>query len=136
MAKLNQCNFIGRLGRDPEIQSLPSGDIAAKFSIAIDASYKDKSGQKVDKAEWVNLVAYSKTAEIVERYLEKGMLVFVSSKVQTRKWQDKTSGADRHATEFVVQELQMLGNKGNGDTSSAPPQTSKQPEYSDDDIPF
>ena len=113
---LNQCQFIGRLGKDPETRYTASGDAVANFSIACSESWKDKtSGQKVEKTEWVNCVAFKKLAEIIGEYLKKGSQVYVSGKMQTRKWQDK-SGNDRWSTEVVVKDMQMIGSR---DSSAA-----------------
>lgn len=119
---LNQSNFIGRLGKDPEIRYTQSGQAAASFSIAVGSKWKDKNtGQVKENTEWVNLVAFGKLAEIMGEYLRKGSQIFVTAKFRTRKWQDQ-SGADRYTSEFVVENMQMLdsrqdnqhqGNQGN-----------------------
>lgn len=119
---LNQANFIGRLGKDPEIRYTQSGQAAASFSIAVGSKWKDKNtGQQKENTEWVNLVAFGKLAEIMGEYLRKGSQIFVTAKFRTRKWQDQ-SGADRYTSEFVVENMQMLdsrqdnqhqGNQGN-----------------------
>ena len=75
---LNQCCFIGRLGRDPEIKYTQSGDVIANFSLAVGETYKDKSGQKVEKTEWIRCVAWRKLAEIIGKYLSKGSQVLNS----------------------------------------------------------
>ena len=112
---LNQCNFIGRLGRDPEAKAMPSGDSVANFSIACGDDYKDKkSGQKVEQANWVNIVVFGRLAEIVGQHLKKGSRVYVSGKQVTRKWQDKNTGADRYTTEIVANEMQMLDSRVDG----------------------
>lgn len=112
---LNQCNFIGRLGRAPESRFMPSGGAVANFSIACGDDYRDKqTGQKVEQVNWVNVVAFGRLAEIVGEYLRKGSKVYVSGKQVTRKWQDKTTGADRYTTEIVASEMQMLDSRGDG----------------------
>lgn len=124
MASLNQCNFIGNLGRDPELSNLPGGDAVAKFSIACSESWKDKnSGERKEQTEWINIVIYGKLAEVASQYLKKGSQVFLSGKLKTRKWQDKTTGQDRYATEVIADEMKMLGGKPEG---SAPPQQQRQ----------
>jgi single-strand DNA-binding protein len=110
---LNQCSFIGRLGRDPETKYLQSGDAAVNFSIASGWKTKDKEG-----TEWVNVIAFGKLAEICEKYLAKGSQVFVQGRLQTRKWQAK-DGTDRYTTEIVADRLQMLGGKPEGDDRPA-----------------
>ena len=111
---LNQCNFIGRLGKDPEIRFAPSGDAVANFSIAVGWKTKEKEG-----AEWVNCVAYGKLAEIIRDYLAKGSQVFISGKFRTEKWQDKTTGQDKYKTVIVCDQMQMLGGKREGQADEA-----------------
>jgi single-strand DNA-binding protein len=113
MASLNRCTFIGNLTREPEIKYLPNGDAVANCSIACNETWKDKSGEKQERVEFINLVFYRKLAEVVGEWCKKGQSVYVSGKMVTRKWQDK-SGNDRYTTEIVCDELQMLGGKGNG----------------------
>lgn len=113
---LNQANFIGRLGKDPEIRYTQSGQAAASFSIAVGSKWKDKNtGQQNENTEWVNLVAFGKLAEIMGEYLRKGSQIFVTAKFRTRKWQDQ-SGADRYTSEFVVENMQMLDSRQGGQT--------------------
>jgi len=102
---LNQCNFIGRLGKDVELRYLPNGDPVANFSIAVGWKSKDKEG-----AEWVSVVAFSGLAKVCGDYLRKGSRVFISGKMKTRKWQAQ-DGTDRYSTEIVADELQMLDSK-------------------------
>ena len=111
---LNQCNFIGRLGRDPETKYLPAGDAVTNFSIAVGSSWTDKqSNEKKETTEWVRCVAWRKLGEICGEYLKKGSQVFVTGKMTTRKWKDK-EGSDRYTTEVVLERMQMLGSKPNG----------------------
>lgn len=119
---LNQCNFIGRLGGDPEIRYGNDGMCFANFNIAVGRSWKDKqSGEKKEDTEWVRVVAYGKTAEIAGEYLKKGSQVHITSRVKTRKWQDQ-GGADRYTTEFVVDNMQMLGSRQEGQGQQGNPQ--------------
>lgn len=120
MSDLNQCQFIGRLGKDPEIRYAPSGDAVANFSVASSQKWKDKNGEKQEKTEWVRLVAFGKLAEIVGEYLKKGAQVYVSGRMQTRKYTDK-DGVERYTTEVVLDQMQMLGSKRTeGEQSSTP----------------
>ena len=144
MASLNRAEFIGNLGRDPEVRHMPSGEMVANFSVACTESWKDKdSGEKKEATEWVNCVAFGKLAEIVQTYLKKGAQVYVSGSMKTRKWQNK-DGQDRYTTEIKLDKMLMLGSK-----PEAAPATSAK-EYAkasgstqgtkfddlDDDIPF
>ncbi|WP_026776283.1 single-stranded DNA-binding protein [Polaribacter sp. Hel_I_88] len=106
----NKVQLIGNLGNDPEIITLESGKKLAKFSIATNESYKDASGQKIDNVQWHNLVAWNKTADIIEKYVTKGKEVAIEGKLTSRSYETK-EGEKRYITEVVVNELLMLGSK-------------------------
>ena len=106
----NKVQLIGNLGNDPEIINLDSGKKLAKFSIATNDSYKNAKGEKVEDTQWHNIVAWGKTAEIIENYVTKGKEVAIEGKLTTRTWDDK-DGNKRYTTEVVCNELLMLGNK-------------------------
>ena len=127
---LNKWMGIGRLGRDPETKFLPSGEPVCNFSIAIDESYKNKSGEKVQKTEWVNIVVFRKLAEICGNYLVKGKLVYIEGKTQTRSWEDK-EGVKRSTTEIVANDMKMLDSKGKGESSPA-----QETSNGTNDVPF
>lgn len=114
MASLNKVLLIGNLGRDPENRYLPSGGAVCNFSIATTDRFTDKAGQKQERTEWHNIVMYGKLAEIAAQYLKKGSAVYVEGRLQTRKWQDKNTGADRYSTEIVADQMQMLSGRGQG----------------------
>jgi len=127
---LNQCNFIGRLGIDPEVKTTQSGTSVCSFNVACSESWKDKSGEKMEKTEWVRCVAWGKLADICGEYLRKGALVYVSGKMQTRDYEDK-DGVKRYVTEINLSEMKMLGAKGDsgersGQQSSQPDKPAKQ----------
>lgn len=125
MASLNQCNFIGTLGKDPESRFFPDGAAVCNFSIAVNEKWKDKSGEKKERVEWVNIVATHGLAEVCGKYLQKGSSVFVSGKFSTRKWKDK-DGQDRYTTEIRADAMQMLGGKQDGEQRPAPAQRQAQ----------
>ena len=104
----NKVQLIGNLGNNPEVITLESGKKLAKFSLATNEIYKDSSGEKQTNTEWHNLVAWGKTAEIVEKYLEKGKEVVVEGKLTSRSYETK-EGEKRYVTEVVCNELLMLG---------------------------
>jgi len=115
MASLNKVLLIGNLGRDPETRFMPNGNAVCNFSIATTESWKDKqSGQKQEKTEWHNISMYGRLAEIAGQYLKKGSSVYIEGRLQTRKWQDKQTGADRYTTEIIADEMKMLGGRGDG----------------------
>ncbi|QJB57512.1 single-stranded DNA-binding protein [Pseudodesulfovibrio sp. zrk46] len=112
---LNKVILIGRLGRDPELSYTPNGQARAKFSIATDEGYRDRqTGQRVERTEWHNIVAWRQTAEFCGNYLGKGRLVMVEGKLQTRKWQDQNTGQDRYMTEIVADNVQGLDRVPDG----------------------
>lgn len=107
---LNQCQFIGRLGKDPETRYMPSGEAVSSFSLAVGSQWKDKQGQKQESTEWVNVTAFGKLGEICGQYLTKGSQVFVSGRMKTDKYTDK-EGIERYSTKIVADKMQMLGGK-------------------------
>ena len=116
MAKgVNKVFLLGRLGKDPEMRATQGGMQIASFTLATSDRQKDQTGQWVDKTEWHNLVAFQRTAEIVRDYCKKGSQVFVEGKIQTRSWDDKTSGEKKYKTEILVNELSLLDSKGGGE---------------------
>lgn len=124
---LNSCNFIGRLGNDPEIKYLQDGTVVASISIGCSEKWTDKaSGQKKEKTEWIRCSAFGKLAEIMGEYLRKGALVYVSGKMQTRKYQDQ-SGQDRYSTEIVISKMKMLGGKSDNQQQGAYQHPQQQP---------
>ncbi|RED46518.1 single-strand binding protein [Winogradskyella eximia] len=104
----NKVQLIGNLGNDPEITNFESGKILAKFSIATNDSYKNAQGEKITDTQWHNVVAWGKTAQIVEKYITKGKEVAIEGKLTSRSWEDK-DGMKRYITEVVCNELLMLG---------------------------
>ncbi|PKA83071.1 single-strand binding protein [Ulvibacter sp. MAR_2010_11] len=106
----NKVQLIGNLGNDPEIITMDSGKKLAKFSIATNESYKNQQGERVTDTQWHNVVAWGKTAEIIENYVTKGKEVAVEGKLTHRSYEDK-EGQKRYATEVVCNELLLLGGK-------------------------
>ena len=106
----NKVQLIGNLGNDPEIVNLDGGSKLAKFSIATNETYKNAKGEKVTDTQWHNVVAWGKTAEIVENFVMKGNEVAVEGKLTHRSYETK-EGEKRYITEIRCNELLMLGNK-------------------------
>ena len=104
----NKVQLIGNLGNDPEIITLDSGKKLAKFSLATNEYYKDADGQKQTKTEWHNVVAWNKTAELIENYVTKGKEIAIEGKLTNRTWDDK-EGNKRYTTEVVVNEVLLFG---------------------------
>lgn len=133
---LNKALIVGRLGRDPELKYTQSGQPVCNISVATDESYKDQSGNKVDKTEWHRVQLWRKQAEFTANYLAKGRLVLVEGKLQTRKWQDK-QGVDRYVTEIIARSIKALDSKRDG--SGGVPDPSDQdapPDFQTGDAPF
>lgn len=112
---LNRATIIGNLTRDPEVRTTPTGQTVASFGVATNYSYTDKSGQKVDKAEFHNIVAWGKLAEICGQYLGKGRKVYVEGRLSTREWEGQ-DGSKKNRTEIICENMIMLdrGNAGPG----------------------
>jgi single-strand DNA-binding protein len=112
---VNKVILVGRLGKDPEIRSIPSGTSVAKFSLATDERFTDKAGEKQERTEWHNIVAWGKLAEICGQYLRKGKLVYIEGSIRTDSWDDKESGQKKYRTEIIANTMQMLDKKGDDD---------------------
>ena len=104
----NNVNLIGNLGNDPEVIHLDNKRKLAKFSLATNETYKNANGEKVTETQWHNIVAWGKTAEIIENYLSKGNEIALRGKLTSRSY-DTKEGEKRYVTEVVVNELLMLG---------------------------
>ncbi|RDE78330.1 single-stranded DNA-binding protein [Haemophilus parainfluenzae] len=111
MAGINKVIIVGNLGNDPEIRTMPNGEMIANISVATSESWTDKNtGEKKTQTEWHRIVIYRKLAEIAAQYLHKGSQVYVEGRLKTRKWQDN-NGQDRYTTEIQGDNLQMLGGR-------------------------
>jgi single-strand DNA-binding protein len=159
MAKgVNKVFLLGNVGKDPEIRTTAGGMTVASFTLATADRAKDQQGNWADKTEWHNLVAFQRTAEVVRDYVKKGTQLFIEGKIQTRSWDDKESGQKKYRTEILVNELSLLGGRGDGgsgggerssggysssrsSSSASASAPASQPDYADqgitdDDIPF
>lgn len=118
---LNKVILIGRLGRDPETRYMPNGDAVCNFSIATDESWKDKNGQRQTRTEWHAITMYRKLAEIAVKYLQKGSLVYLEGRIQSRKYTGK-DGIERTAYDIIASEMKMLGGMAeNAEKQNTPP---------------
>jgi single-strand DNA-binding protein len=148
---VNKVILIGRLGKDPEVKYTPSGAPVAKFTLATDEVFKDRSGEQQKHTEWHNIVAWNKLAEICGEYLTKGKLVYIEGRIRSRQWEDQ-AGNKRTAYEIIALGMQMLGSKAESDRAAAaasPPSAERapvekppaagppaEPEITDEDVPF
>ncbi len=106
----NKVQLIGNMGNDPEIISLEGGKKLAKFSMATNDTYKNGAGEKVTETQWHNIIAWNKTADIIEKYVQKGKEIMIEGKLTTRSYENK-EGEKKHITEVVCNELLLLGGK-------------------------
>ena len=106
----NSVRLIGNLGANPEIKELNSGKKLAKASLATSDKYKDADGNQVTQTQWHNLIAWGKTADFFEKFLEKGIEVAIEGKIINRSYSDK-DGSKKYISEINVSEILMLGNK-------------------------
>ena len=134
MIGLNKVILVGNLGKDPEVRHLEGGTAVASFSLATTESYKDKSGQRIDQTEWHNIVVWRGMAEVAEKYLKKGMTVYVEGKLRTRSWDDK-DGHKRYITEIVGDTFNILSKKENTAPTSFD-EGGNSGSKTGDDLPF
>jgi single-strand DNA-binding protein len=104
----NKVQLVGNTGNDPEILTLDSGKKLAKLTIATNETYKNDSGEKITDTQWHNVVAWGKTADIIEKYVTKGSHIAIEGKLTHRSYDDK-NGEKKYSTEVVVSELLMMG---------------------------
>ena len=146
MSGVNKVILIGRLGKEPEVRNLENGVAVANFTMATSESYKDRTtGEKKEVTEWHNIVLWRGLAEISQKYLHKGDLVYIEGKLRTRSWEKE--GVTRYTTEVVADNMTMLGSRGgssgssSSDYGSRPAERTPSESYggagdSTDDLPF
>jgi single-strand DNA-binding protein len=136
MYSVNKVSLLGRVGKDPETRQTGAANSVCNFSIATTEKYKDKSGEVKENTEWHNIVVWGKPAEIIQKYVKKGDLIYIEGKLQTRKWEDK-EGNTRYSTEINAQEFMLMpNNRANGEVEKTT--TAKDAPYNDinDGLPF
>ena len=120
MAGVNKVILVGNLGRDPEVRHLESGVPVASFSVATSETYKDRNtGEKKTITEWHNVVLWRGLAEVAEKYLHKGDMVYIEGKLRTRQWEK--DGVTRYTTEVVGDNMTMLSSRQRADSAPPPP---------------
>ena len=146
MSGVNKVILIGRLGKDPEVRNLESGVSVANFTMATSESYKDRTtGEKKEVTEWHNIVMWRSLAEIAQKWLHKGDMVYVEGKLRTRSWEK--DGVTRYTTEIVADNMTMLSSRGGGGSSMSSDHSVSQErssqesmrapvDNSTDDLPF
>jgi single-strand DNA-binding protein len=147
MSGVNKVILVGRLGKEPEVRNLENGAVVANFSIATSEVYKDKTtGERKETTEWHNIVVWRGLAEITQKYLHKGDMVYIEGKLRTRSWEK--DGVTRYTTEIIADNMTMLSTKSTGGGSSnneySPSEKSNAGNFgasapvdnSTDDLPF
>jgi len=115
MRGVNRVTLVGNLGKDPDMQFLEGNIGVAKFTLATTESFKDRSGKLISHTEWHNIVLWRGLAELAQKYLHRGSLVYIKGKLKTRSWEDK-DGNKKFATEIVGDNLIMLDKRSDGST--------------------
>ncbi len=144
MSGINKVILIGRLGRDPEVRSTDSGVMVANFSVATSEVYRDRTtGEKKEITEWHNVVLWRNLAEVAQKYLRKGDMVYIEGKLRTRSWEK--DGVTRYTTEVVADNMTMLTPRGSNTTAAGEATTANKPATditplpdtgATDDLPF
>ena len=135
---LNKVFVLGNLTAEPNIKALPSGQMVANFGLATNIIFYDKEGQKQQDTEFHNIVAFGKTAEIINQYLKRGSLVLIEGRLRTRSWQD-SAGNKRYRTEIITERLQMGPKPATTPSASSTPSDEKpssNEKSSSDEIPI
>lgn len=132
---LNKVMLIGRLTKNPEVRSTPSGQSVTSFSIATNRVYKDASGQKQEKGEFHNIVAWGKLAEICGQYLTKGRRAYIEGRLQTRDWVGQ-DGVRRYSTEIVAENMIILDGPGGQGGGQRAPYAPSQATATEQNIPI
>ena len=143
---INKVILFGNLTRDPELKALPSGMNVVNFSIATNRIFRDREGKKQEQTEFHNIVVFGRQADTVAQYMKKGSSVFIEGRLQTRSWDDKTSGEKKYRTEVIAERVQFGPRAGGGgnavakkadeteETESTPSASGTGIEYPKDDI--
>jgi single-strand DNA-binding protein len=116
MRGVNRVMLIGNLGKDPDVQFLDGNIAVAKFSLATTETFKDRAGKLISQTEWHTVVLWRGLAELAQKYLHKGSLVYIEGRLRTRSWEDK-EGNKKFATEVVGDNLIMLDKRTDGTSS-------------------
>jgi single-strand DNA-binding protein len=135
MRGVNKVVLIGNLGKDPDVQYLEGNIAVAKFSLATTETYKDRSGKLISQTEWHMVVLWRGLAELAQKYLHKGSLVYIEGRLKTRTWDDK-EGNKKFATEIIGENMIMLDKRGEGSVHHGPEGSQEGMEgFTNSDIP-
>jgi len=123
---VNKVILVGNVGKDPEVTYSPNGTPVAKFSLATNERFKDRSGDWQERVEWHTVVVWQRLAEIVGEFVATGSKLYIEGKLQTSTWQDRQSGVTKYRTEIIAREIVLLGSRGDGTANR--PQEHSDPE--------
>lgn len=143
---INKVILVGNVGKDPETRHLENGTPKCTFSLATTETYTNKNGERVSNTEWHNIVIWRGLADVAQKYVKKGMQLYIEGKIQSRSYDDK-DGVKKYITEIVVENMKMLGRKSeegqnSGSASSDPKSTAADdvyapiPDEPGNDLPF
>lgn len=143
MRGFSKAIITGNLTRDPELRSTASGSSVCGFTVAVNRTYRDQSGEQKEEVSFIDCSAWGKTGEVINQYAKKGTGVLVSGRLSQRSWEDKNGGGKRSRTEIVVEDFNFLGgsSQGGGSSSYTPSQSASSPaaepaaDSTPDDIP-
>ncbi|MDR2848837.1 MAG: single-stranded DNA-binding protein [Bacteroidales bacterium] len=130
---INKIILVGHVGKDPEVRHLDTNQAVANFTLATNESYV-KDGARVEQTEWHNIVAWRQSAEYAEKYIRKGLLLYVEGRLRTRSWDDK-DGSKHYTTEVVADTIRILTPKSTGGNDPKP-EKGEEPSAPADDLPF
>ena len=139
---VNKVILLGRVGNDPDVKFMPSGNAVVNISIATNRKFKNQdSGSYEDKTEWHRVVIVNKPAETIGQYVRKGQQLYVEGRLQTRKWQDK-DGVEKYSTDIISDNFTFVGSKSDSVDNISPQKNQESNDFSnqdiikDEDIPF
>ena len=131
---VNKVILVGNLGQDPEARFTPQGTAVTNLSVATNESWKDQSGEIKEKTEWHRVVMYGRMAETANEYMNKGQMVYIEGRLQTREWEDKNQ-VKRRTTEIRCDSFTMLGKRSEINQGTHSNDQGEKPQ-TDDDLPF
>lgn len=142
MRGFSKAIIAGNVTRDPEMRTTPSGAQVCSFSVAVNRTFKDSSGNQQDQVSYIDCVAWGKSGELIAQYTKKGSSLLVSGRLEQRSWEDKNSGQRRSRTEVIVEDFTFMGGNSNGGnggghsgSTSSSKSVSSEDDYSSDVVP-
>lgn len=134
MSGVNKVILVGNVGKDPEVRYLEGGVAVARLPLATSETYKNKEGNKVEQTEWHNIVLWRGLAEIAEKYVRKGKMLYIEGKIRTRSWGEENN--KKYITEIIADSMTMLGGPKTDDGGSKNSEPAVIADLPADDLPF